>query len=258
MLLVPLFMYRIDEKATPETLIFFFSTFYVYSTFDNLKQCYANALAVVFFCLITKDRSVRRDVLCLLTALLASYFHSVGFVLFLLFIYCKVQEYTPKYTTLYVCILVVVIIFFEPLVIAVADRVAKSIPMLSGTINNYFRENYTARESINAVFLKGAAAYLLSAWGLAGRKKLVRKVPHYDLYLFMTILGALLYLYSMRVYWFVRFPIVLCYPMAMLFSALCRNSIPHNRYILGTLIAGGNLLILLRSMILAFVNFGGI
>jgi hypothetical protein len=70
-------------------LFFLLCTDYFANTFAQLKQCYTNAFSIIFFALLLREKNKQQNTICIFIALLASMFHTTGFILFPIFIAIK-------------------------------------------------------------------------------------------------------------------------------------------------------------------------
>ena len=258
-LAITLFAYKISKEATPYALLFLFSTQYVFFSFEGLKQSYANAFAVLCICLALRSKTKKDDVIGILLILLAIIFHPTGYLLLPLYIMLKFRK-TKKTVILFFIILIVFVLFLEPILIFVSSTVAPIAPVLSHKILQYFGEDASERLQTEGslAIVKGIPYYILTVTGWVKRKSLIGKIDNYDNYLFLS--GALSVIYLATVYnaWVYRFAYFLYFAEGVFYALLIRNvSNKNNRIILNVLTIGAIAVITIRFVILMYVNQGG-
>lgn len=251
--------YKYSNDTTPKFLLFFLSTNYVIATFVNLKQCYVNAFAAIFFCLIMQPRTMRRNIACVVIMILACYFHVTGFFLFPIFIYCLFHEKRIKHINIWLLLLIITFIFFEQLIIYIGKHTINILPNLSGKIIEYFIDNTShVDEGSIMSFLKGMPYYLLFVWGLIHHKSISLIERNYDKCLMITALGVFLILTSIYSYWLIRFNTLFFFPMGCLYSMLMKFRPQRERQIMSFLVIGSSFFFTFRTILLTFINYRGL
>lgn len=251
--------YRISDDATPDCLIFVLSTSMFMSTLNHLKQCWVNALAMVFFALLLSQKSLTRDILCIAISLIAGYFHATGFILLPIYLIFRILENNRKSIKWIIIPIIIFYIYFKPILLFVAEMAQSPAPLLSQKILEYFAEDtYHVDEGSALAVFKGLPYYILVLWGYIRRKKLSSIYKNYDKVLILSLLGIVFFLFSANSYWMGRFTVVFAFPMGILYSMIISNSIENNKWILKISILGGSFFFSLRTIVLMFINYGGV
>ncbi|SMG16999.1 EpsG family protein [Fibrobacter sp. UWB13] len=239
-------------------LFFLLVTDYFSLTFAQLKQCYTNAFCILFFANILKESSVQRDVACVLYALSASLFHTTGFILFPIFLAMKLIEKKVVSLRFILFLMLLMLLFFKHILIFLVSFSSSFIPVLSAKIIHYFFEEYTGYGSF-LTFIKGIPFYFITCYGLMKKNNFEKIIPYYHQYLFLSIIGSCLYLFSIVSYWMFRFTALFYVPIGIFFYLLIRyekNEV--DRYFAILFVLGTSIIVKLRHDIIYYINYGAL
>ncbi len=251
--------FRIDEEARPRTLLFLLSTQYFFFGLEALKQAYANAFAVLCISLTLRSQGKKDTVLAIVSIILAICFHHTGYFLIPIYILLRIKK-NKKTILISFLILILSILFFEPVLLRIASLVSPYASYFSQKIYQYFGEAASddlQREGL-LTFVKGFPFYVLTIVGWFKRTKLVDKVRNYDNYLFLS--GMLSFSYLATVYnsWVYRLSYYFFLPTGVFYVILLKNIENHRNKILFILATiGTSALITLRFVMLMYFNYGG-
>lgn len=249
--------YRLSDESSSNVVLFLLSTNFVFFTFTGLKQCYACALASIFFALILKKKSLKRDVICLITIVLACLFHAAGFILVPIYLLFWISQSSFKYRRVFTLLIFLCAVFFEPITLSVAKVTSSFLPYFSAKIIEYFGEGASSDSSSNIVFLRGFPFYILYAYCWMNKKYFSLKIKNYDLLMILTLLASIFFLLTIKSYWVYRLTSMFYFPMGVLYDDVITYSSYNNRIVLNVLIIGTALFFTLRSVLLVFINYGG-
>lgn len=251
------FAYRNINEAEVNALVFLFLTDFLFTTFVNLKQCYSNAFASLFFCLIVRERTYGRDILCLVLAVLASLFHPTGVILWPILIYFWIIPKGGKNISLYLFLIFCGALFAPQICMILAHIVAIPLPELSKKIVMYFGAENARVDGISRFsFIKGFPYYVLLASGIYKRRHLLYKEKNYDKYLFLTSVGTVLYAMSVHSYWMSRFTTMFYLPMGVFYSIIVRNFNGKKKQFFKIILAGSMFILIVRYIFLIYTNYG--
>lgn len=248
-----LLAYRYSRDATPQALLLFFLSPFVFQTFTALKQCYANGFAALALMLLFQKKSIKKDVCCILLILLACLFHSAGYLIIPLYILLKLNIKIDKLSKVLV-ITMLFVIFFKTIMLTIANISNSVLPMLSAKILEYFGEDSIEEEQSFIILLKGLPYYYISYIGVKYRYILNTKIQDFDKYLLISLIGSLFYITTIYDPWMRRVTDILTFTIFVFWSSII-NSIPRSnekRWIELILMA----LFTYRWLIMIYVNFG--
>lgn len=256
--------YRISEDSTPGAMLLFFFSNGVFFSFTNEKQAYANALGAIFFSLMLLDRDGRSagnnrmlDILSLALALISSQFHSVGFILFLLYFLLRKHERSRR-VDIFIFLALVVIAFLEPILLAVSRLLGSIAPLLTSTIRSYFGDTATEQDSGGLGIVKIMPYLLIVIFGLLKRKTMREQINSYDNYLIVSLIGTVLYLCSFYNGWLSRFIGVFQLPMFIYFCQMMRHTVDKSTRVAQEVIVGASLAVTTyRFLALVYLLSGG-
>lgn len=253
------FAFRLSKDASPKVFVFLILSNFIFNTFYALKQSLACAFASLFFVFAMQEKSKKKDLICILLAIIAYCFHPTGFVLFPIYIITNLNLENTKKTKLIIILLMLSLVFFRKLMMSTALIVQPVFPSLSLKINQYFNETTSANEdgSIIAAF-KGFPYYLIFTVGLLKRKKLNFKIKNYDNYLIISAFSTLLYLCTVVSYWFSRFVGIFLFPLGIFICRILEYEEDRKKQIIITFLVFGSLAYFtFRSFVLLYINYGG-
>lgn len=239
-------------------LIFLFSTDLFFLTFAQLKQCYAVGFSCIFFAYMLKDKQNRNDLICILLAFLASSFHVTGYLLFPIYFALRFIESSKNKLNYIFIIMFIFLGTFEYLLKFLASFFSSFVPVLSVKISTYFLEENTLYEGSWLSFIKGIPFYVVALFAFLRRKAFSKEIVCYDKYLFLSIVGALLYLMSIQSYWMFRFTALFYLPFSLLFSIIMqkeRDSITRWFFFLIVIIS--LIVVRVRHILLVYIIHGG-
>lgn len=245
---------------TINALLFIFFTDYFFQTFGQLKQCYTNAFSLMFFSVFFNSNSKLRDVICLVLALCASFFHTTGFILFPIFVALKIVEEKPKFFLHIIIALFFCLLIFKPLLSFLANITASIIPSLSSKIFQYFfDETADMNDGSYMTFIKGFPFYFITFLGFVRKKYLQMLIPNYENFLLISIIGSILYFFSIFSYWMFRFTSLFYVPIAVFFCLIVRyEKNLLDKYFEIITVFGILLIVRIRHIIISYINSGGL
>ena len=256
---VTLFAYSINREALPVSILFLLSTQYVLFMLAGLKQAYANAFAVLCIAFALRNNGKKDLVFCIISMILAIWFHHTGYFLLPIIVMLKIRK-TSKRNVLFMVLMVLAIVFLEPILIRVASMVRPVFPFLARKIYEYFGES--AIEGLQtegrSTFIKGVPFYVLTLVGWIKRKQLVNVIDNYDNYLFLSFMLSLVYLSTLYNSWMYRLAYFLYFPAGIYYGQLMTHiNLKSNKKILEAVILGFTALFTLRFLALMYINYGG-
>lgn len=248
-----LLAYRFSRDATPQALLLFFLSPFVFQTFTALKQCYANGFAALAIMLLFQKRSIRKDIICILLIILACLFHSAGYLMIPLFILLKLNIKIDKPSKLFI-VPALFVIFFKSIILAIADVSNSVLPLLSAKIMEYFGEENIEEEQSVVILLKGLPYYYISYIGVKYRNLLKLKIQDFDKYLLISLIGSLFYLTTIYDPWMRRVTDILTFAIFVFWSnVICFVPHSNDKRRIELILMG---LFTYRWLIMIYVNFG--
>lgn len=258
-MLVTMLAYRESNEATPKAILFLLTTQYVFFTFAGMKQCYTNAFASLCIVLALRNKGIRDTIMSIILIALSIWFHPTGYLLIPLYIMIRIRK-TKWINTIFFLLMIVGVLFLEPLLIRAARLVSPFAPIVTVKIYDYFGES--GNEALEAAgfmsALKGIPFYIITLVGWIKRRELKDRIPNYENYLFLS--GVISFIYVASVYnsWVNRLAYYLYLPVAIFFVQLMRNISNENNYrIINASVIGINVLFTLRFVVLVYMNYGG-
>ena len=249
--------YNLHKITNPKNLRIMMCTPIVFFTFTGYKQCMSSIFVMLFFSIMSYEPSWKRNILAILSVVLACSFHSTAYLLIPLFFLLQKDR---KYKFGIVIIVLVAIFFFiEPLCRWIANILSPYLPILSRKLLEYFNEDSEhANDGTTISVLKGFPYYFLLLIGFLGRKKLHKKIQKYDTYLLLTMIAAMSYAASVISYWFSRMTAVFYLPVSIFALLVIENEDkPKNALLYKIIFVGSLSFFTFRSVFLTFYNFGG-
>lgn len=257
--LLALSSFRKCSNVTPVAILFFLCTDFVFLTFAQLKQCYACAFACLFFSDIMEKSLRLKNVRCFFWAVLASSFHTTGYILFPILILMNVLEKKKNSFILIMFIFICLLFVAKPLLIIFSGLSQSVLPVVSLKIAQYFIEENSIAEGGSALtFIKGAPFYFITLWAFVRKKNYSDIISNYDGFLFVSVIGSVLYLFSIESYWMFRFTAIFYFPMAVFWGKLFElEQNLFDRYFLAFLVFATAVIVRFRHIILMYLNYGG-
>ena len=214
-----LLAYRFSRDATPQALLLFFLSPFVFQTFTALKQCYANGFAA----------------------------------LAIMFILLKLNIKIDKPSKLFI-VPALFVIFFKSIILAIADVSNSVLPLLSAKIMEYFGEENIEEEQSVVILLKGLPYYYISYIGVKYRNLLKLKIQDFDKYLLISLIGSLFYLTTIYDPWMRRVTDILTFAIFVFWSnVICFVPHSNDKRRIELILMG---LFTYRWLIMIYVNFG--
>ena len=245
--------YRYSRDANPHTVLLFFMSPYVFQTFTALKQCYTTAFATLLIMLLMQKKSLVKEVICIILIIVSCLFHSAGYLLIIIYALIRLDykiTNIPK-ALFYAC---VIVIFFKPLMLQIADLAFGFLPYLANKIYEYFGEKGMEAERGVIVVLKGLPYFYITFIAIKYRKKLRICVKDYDKYMLISLIGSIFYLATVYNVWMRRATDLLTFTIIVFWTQIL-NSVPNakeKRVIEISLM----LLFTYRWLIMIYLNFG--
>ncbi len=250
-----LYAYRIYKHATPIAIFLLLSTQYLFSTFVNLKQCFANAFAALFFAVLFEMRGRKRDIWCIVLMVLACLFHQTAIILLPIYLVCRGKNRKP--INLILLLSFVALLFLDKLAVLAASILSPIVPSISAKIMEYFG-SLSGAGGDAITLLKGFPYYIILAVGIRKRKKLMGKIENYDNYLLICLIMVLTQLAGLWSYWLPRLQYFLYLPVFVLFGQmLALEGSRKTRFCLRVAVCGSILFFSFRDLILIYTLYGG-
>lgn len=255
---ITLLGYRISQEATPKALLFFLTTQYVFTTFVNMKQCYANGLLSLCFVLALRNRGMRDRFFSVVLIFLAYLFHPTALIALPL---CLImwKEKSARSVFIFFIVLVVFLLTLKPLLSFIVPSLSSVAPSLSGKIEVYMAEmENEARATVSPTVVKGFPYYVITALACVKRHALKNKIRNYDNYLILS--GALASIYMASFYngWIYRLAYYLYLPIAIFYCQIMRFVRGwQKRLLLDLVVMGVISLVTIRYLIVIYLNYGG-
>lgn len=249
--------YNLHRKTNPKNLMILMCTYIVFFTFTGYKQCMSGIFVMLYFAAMSYKSGWKRNLFAIICILLACSFHSTAYLLIPIFL---MQYKDRKYKFGIVAIvLVMVLIFLEPLCRWLAVSTSSFLPKLSGKLLEYFGEDSIhENDGTVIVFLKGFPYYFLTIIGFERRTVISKKVKDYDSYLFLMLIAAASYAASGISYWLTRMSNLFYLPMSVFASMIIENEDdPKLAFYEKYIFIGSLSFFTFRSVFLTFYNYGG-
>lgn len=252
-----LLAYRISKKTNYKVFILLLTSEWILFTITALKQTYACVFSCFFFIfLIEYDNKKYGTIFSVIFAIIASMFHITGLILFPLFILVKMKKITEKKLMILLLLIILSIFLLKPISLFFKEIVGIFFPAYEIKINSYFTRETNILEVSSFSFIKYLPIYYIAILGII-KKKYILDIENYDHYLIISVLGAGLVGYTVVSYWFYRFNGIFYFPMFIFYKLLnskIKNILEHNCN--NIIVYGGSLVILMRKIILIFINYG--
>lgn len=255
---VTLLAYRNSKVAKPKDLLLLFLSQYVVTTFTALKQSYTSAFATLFFVLLLEGKGKRKDCICIILITLAILFHPTGFVLVPIYFVIKCHK-NKKDIILFFFVMLPIGLFFEPLMLFLAEMIYPMVPSLAEKIISYLGESRERfPDSSMFAFVKGVPYYFITLLGLVKRDKLLYRIRNYDNYLICIGTASFLYIMSIYNQWLSRFIYLFSF-VAFVFFGLIVDTVAYkaNRIVFNFFVCGGVAAVTYRFLILVYAISGG-
>lgn len=254
---ITLLAYRIYKEATPRALLFLLSTQYVFHTFAGLKQCYANAFAVLCIAFALRNKGVKDTIYAIITIALAIWFHHTGYFLIPVYIMLRLKKNRKTLVVFYVA-MVFLVLFLEPILIRMSSLLSPFASIVAVKINEYFGDAASIQGEGRLTLFKGIPFYIITVTGLIKRKELVGRIENYDNYLFISSITAFAYIATIYNGWVYRLSYFFYFPTGVFYGILMRNmNNIHNKRIIGLMTLGLQLALTIRFLALTYINYGG-
>ena len=221
---ITLFAYRISQEATPKALLFFLTTQYVFTTYVNMKQCYANGLISLCFVLSLRNRGMRDKIFCVILILLAYLFHPTALMAFpVCFIMWQKKNRTSVF--MFFIAFAVFLALLRPLLPHIGSLLSSVAPWLSSKIDSYVVEMQNDTKSAEASLLtaiKGLSWYVITALACVKRSNLKGKIRNYDNYLILSGTLSLIFMASFYNGWIGRLAYYMYLPITVFYCQIMR------------------------------------
>lgn len=207
-------------------LLFFVLTDAVFFSFTALKQIYACIFATILFTVVLKKATPLRVVICIAMVALACLFHNSAIILiptYPLLLIAKSKKLPTWAVFTVIGLLALSVIFMDKIAFVIAEIVEPIKPSIAAKVRGYFGTDKA--DFGTAAFIKGLPFYLITALGILRRDKLRERIPCYDALLWMSALGAVLYLASFQSYWMSRATEFYFFPICIFLGQLTRETL---------------------------------
>ena len=253
---------NMSKDATVYSVVFLLITDIVVGvTFVNLKQSFSVGFAYLMFAIcFNKKKSLINEIIAWILIVAAILFHITAVILIPIYFLIRFTGWQKKYLYVLVVIIALCLAFMKSLSLLAAGILTNINPSsaLAAKLNEYFTNGgITAGESAFA-FVKGLPFYLISAIGIAKRKRLRTVIDNYDGYLLLSILGSLFYLCSAQTYWMYRMIYYFYLPISIFIGQIIKKGLDTtlDRYVVG-LCYISEAVVFFRWLILIYINYGG-
>lgn len=207
-------------------LLFFVLTDAIFFSFTALKQIYACIFATILFAVALKKTTPLRVIVCIAMIALACLFHNSAIILiptYPMLLVAKSKKLPTWAVFAVIGLLALSVIFMDRIAVLIAEIVEPIKPKVSAKIKGYFGTDKA--DFGTAAFIKGLPFYLITALGILRRGKLRDRIPYYDALLWMSALGAVLYLASIQSYWMSRATEFYFFPICIFLGQLTRETL---------------------------------
>ena len=249
--------YKKSLKADYKVFMLLLTSESVIYTFTALKQCYACAFACLFFIFAIEDRTKKGAILSFICAGLAFIFHTSGAILFPIMIILRIKKLSAKKRMLLIALSITSIVFLQPILIVFNKVIGPIFPILSYKIELYMVQG-NDNEGVSAIaFIKYLPVYYIALLGIVKRKYYSILIENYNRYLIVAIIGAGLVAYSVVSYWFSRFTGIFYLPIFIFYNLInSKSKIKSNGLINNIIVYGAGSVVLIRKILLIFINYG--
>lgn len=249
---------RASRHCTIESAMFISASYFVFSSFVNLKQSPVCALAAVMFVALIEYKGLRYDILSIAIIIISCNFHATGFMLIPLYFLLRLKFKNRTRSTIIMIILTLAFALIQPLLDLIGNSLGSVFPMLGQRIAAYASDELAVDtgEKAGLVALKGIPYYVLVIVGFIDRK-LHKGDEEYDKYLILSLISALSALLSIYTYWYIRMPVLFVLPMGVLLSKIVSKRKGKDKIIILLVIVGSLAFFTIRSVILNYQNYGG-
>lgn len=254
-----LISYRKNNESIPKALIFLLSTQFIFASFVNLKQCYANVLGVLGITYLLQDKTVKNTIVCFILITAATIFHPSAFFLFIVAIMVRVRKSRNQIVFL-LGLLILAIFSFRPLLSLASMATQPIAPSLSQKIIQYTTEmdNDSIENTNIASLIKGIPFYIIFCVGWLKRKDLSKHIKNYDNYLLLTMLLSSTYIIGIYNIWFTRLAYFFYLPVSIYSAQIFTKLKGKNKHkMLLNISLFFNIILLSRYVFLIFINYGG-
>lgn len=255
---ITLMAYRLSKKASPYVFYLLCVTQYFLSTLVHLKQCYASALAVLFFVLMLEYNSKKSRLAAIVCVAFACLFHPTGYLLIPMYIIFAAEK-SKRNVALYALLLLIIGLFLDRFMLWSAMLLKPAVPSLASKLLQYYGNiRDVTQEGMSYSFLKGVPYYIIVLIGLFKRRDSREKIEHYDDYLIIVGTGAFLYMVSVYNSWFGRFIYFFCFVTFTFFLQLLKTmESKEDIVLLNTAVQISLIFFTYRFLYLVYEQFGG-
>lgn len=254
---IMLISYWYSDDCKSPIIFILFCTPFVLNTFVNLKQCFTCAFASIMFAALSKPKSIKRDLICVLSIAFACSFHASGYLLIPIFLI--IRFYNNINFKIALLSIITIALFLQPVMLFIANHTASLLPNLSSKINEYFMEGSTHETDGSTIaFIKGVPYYIATILGLIRRDINKEKDKKYDMYLLILCIGSVTYACSLVSYWLIRLISILYFPVSIaIYKVISLEKRPKYRLLEYIIVVGGLAFFTIRSLALNILNYGG-
>lgn len=255
-----LLAYKKSSRVNSNVFFLLLTSEWILFTLTALKQAYACAFACLFFVYSIEDMTRKGTFKAILCAVVASLFHISGLILFPILLLIKKKNMEKKALLVWLLVLVVGIACLKPLMLMVSNVIDGFMPIYANKIENYFLNDGNTVETASAfAFIKYLPVYFVTFLGFVYRKRCSSMIDGYNKFLFISALSSCLVAYSAVSYWFSRFTGIFYFPIFVLYNLVSSGFVNKKRKLFYDLVVyGGGIVVLIRKLILIFVNYGTI
>ena len=258
--LITMLALRNYRGATARCVAYLLSSNFVFSTFVNLKQCYACALSAMFFSISSHDGSRYRSLLMIILAILATLFHPTGYILiiFLLFDYLhKSKEASWGLQKSPIVLAILAAILFRPVGLWLSTVLNGVLPAFSSKLYQYLSSESSFGVSLSPdLLIKEIPSFsVLFLYPLSLRSG---KRDNGDAITTLSVaLGATFSVLSVVSYWMSRVTSLFYMPMGYVYGRSAEVVDKHAVFFVDLAAVALQLFFTLRSVYLVFALYGG-
>lgn len=253
-----LYAYKKSKYANEKVILLLLSTQWVFFTFTALKQSYANAFAALAFVKIIEGEK-RKDYLWgSFFIVLAILFHSSAIILVPITILIIINKTLSKKSGIISAFVIIGSLFIQKIAVLFAKIINPFLPMVAAKISQYMTD-FGASGGDSLAVLKYVAIFVILLWAIVNRNRYINTIEGYTKYEMVTLFAAILLLYSVISYWFVRFIDMLYFPVFVFYVLIDKGTmLSGNRNLIRCIVYGSQFFFTFRWILRIFNIYGGL
>lgn len=247
-----LIAYLYYPKRNVESLIcFIFSKSFLFFFY-----AYKQALAISFISISIVAYFKNKRIITIFFLMLGILSHESALILVPILLILNFSKYKNFRKVLY--IMLVLILFFLPIINKIISFIIVYIPILRGQLLPYLSINNKLITNNNILtVLKGIPYYFILIIVLSERNDLKNKIEEYDKKLIIIIVISFFMLFSFYMYWSFRFSLYFYLPVFIFISQIKKITRKKLIKLLINISMISSVIITLRELVLIFFKYGG-